>query len=88
MSAVWGDPPAFRPESCHAEKTGAITQQTGIYGVVFLTLAALFTFALIVTLVFMRDRFLTPPTLDDFESVPRRERGKRNGGELLIPESD
>ena len=37
------------------EKTGVITQQTGAYGVVFLALAALVTFALIMIFVFMRE---------------------------------
>lgn len=40
------------------EHVGTITQRTGAYGLVFMILAALFTFALVVALVFMRKRWL------------------------------
>ena len=40
------------------EHVGRITQQTGAYGAVFLMLAGLFTFALVIALVFMRERWL------------------------------
>jgi nitrate/nitrite transporter NarK len=40
------------------EQTGAITQRTGAYGTVFLVLAGLFTFALVMVFVFMRERWL------------------------------
>jgi hypothetical protein len=42
------------------DKIGTITQQTGGFGAVFVAFAALFTFALIIVFVFMRERWLPP----------------------------
>jgi ACS family hexuronate transporter-like MFS transporter len=40
------------------ERVGKITQQTGAYGTVFIALAVLFTFAVVMAMIFMRERWL------------------------------
>lgn len=40
------------------EHVGRITQRTGAYGAVFVVLAALFTFAVVMAMIFMRERWL------------------------------
>jgi MFS transporter, ACS family, hexuronate transporter len=42
------------------ENVGTITQRTGAYGTVFIVLAGLFTFAVVMAMIFMRERWLTP----------------------------
>ncbi|MDO8542761.1 MAG: MFS transporter [Opitutaceae bacterium] len=44
------------------EHVGQITQRTGAFGAVFAVLAALFTFSVVVVLVFMRERWLPART--------------------------
>lgn len=54
------------------ENVGKITQRTGAYGSVFVVLAGLFTFAVIMAIVFMRERWL-----------PNAQPAARVGGQAL-----
>lgn len=45
------------------ENVGKITQRTGAYGTVFIVLAALFTFAVVMAMIFMRERWLRPASV-------------------------